>query len=526
MTAQFAQQAKDRGLALVQQGRLADARLEFQKAVQLQPDDTDARNNLAVVLIHLQRYGEAALHFQQVLRTRPELVEAHIGLGVCLQRELKRDEAVACYRQALQLAPGHVKAQNNLGVALMEMNRLEEAATSFEQAVKAKPDHVDSHVNLGIVRMKQGRLDESAACYRKALDLAPNLVDALGGLGAVLTIQGHLSEAMIYFEQALRLNPHHADAHLNRAVILLLQGQWEKGWVEYEWRWRTKTFAAHALPQPRWDGSELAGRTILLQAEQGLGDTLHFIRYAPLVKERGGKVILQCEPSLVRLLTGVQGIDSLVTRGSPIPPFDVYAPLVSLAGIFHTTPTTIPATIPYLHGNAQLVSQWRGELSSVKGLKVGIAWHGSPSHAANHFRSFPLAKFAPLAKIKGVQLISLQKGPGAEQLAALGTQFSVQDLGYRLDATAGPFMDTAAVMKNLDLVIACDTATAHLAGALGVPVWVALSVTPDWRWLLERADTPWYPTMRLFRQKRLGDWDDVFQQMTTQLQSLAQSHAK
>jgi hypothetical protein len=443
-----------------------------------------------------------------------------------LQKHNKREEAVACYRQALRLDPGHVKAQNNLGVALIELNRLEEAAACFEQAVATKSDHIDSHVNFGIVRMKQGRLDDAAACYRRALGLVPNLVDALDGLGSVLTVQGHLDEGMKHFEQALRQSPHHAEAHLNRAVILLLRGQWKEGWAEYEWRWRTKAFIGHALSQPRWDGSDLAGRTTLLQAEQGLGDTLHFLRYAALVKQRGGKVILQCEPPLVRLLTGIAGVDSLVTRGSPMPQFDVYAPLVSLAGIFQTTPATIPAPIPYIHADPQLVSQWCNELAKVKGLKIGIAWHGSPSHAANHFRSVPLAQFAALANIDGVQLISLQKGPGSEQLAALGGKFSVLDLGDRLDGTAGPFMDTAAIMKNLDLVIACDTAVVHLAGAIGVPVWVALTVTPDWRWLLQRSDTPWYPTMRLFRQQRLGEWDTVFASIAKELQALAQSHAK
>ena len=270
------------------------------------------------------------------------------------------------------------------------------------------------------------------------------------------------------------------------------------------------------LPQPRWDGSDLQGKTILLRAEQGLGDTLHFIRYAALVKQRGGTVVVACQKPLLRLLQTCPGIDRLVVRGTELPPFDVQAPLLSLPGIFQTALTSIPARVPYVFADAGLVEHWRQRLATLPGFKVGIAWQGNPqvSKVQPHF--IPLGAFEPLARLPEVQLISLQKGPGAEQLTTLNPAFPVTDLGT-LDEAAGPFMDTAAIVKNLDLVISADTVTAHLAGALGVPTWVALPFFPDWRWLLDREDSPWYPTLRLFRQAETGGWPSVFARMTAAL---------
>ena len=287
----------------------------------------------------------------------------------------------------------------------------------------------------------------------------------------------------------------------------------------------TQDMPGYAFRQPRWDGSSLAGKTILIYAEQGLGDTLNFLRYVPLVKERDGKVILECQPPLLRLLANFPGIDHLIGRGSAYPEFDCYAPLLSLPGIFQTTPTNVPAAVPYIHADGKLVEKWRQELAKPQAgpsaLKVGIAWQGNPGRPDDIHRSIPLKQFARLAEVPGVVFISLQKGAGTEQIGPLADQFPVLDLSDRLDEAAGPFMDTAAVMKNVDLVISADTAVPHLAGALGIPVWLALSLVPDWRWMLEREDSPWYPTMRLSRQRRYGEWDCVFERMASELQQLA-----
>jgi Glycosyltransferase family 9 (heptosyltransferase) len=300
---------------------------------------------------------------------------------------------------------------------------------------------------------------------------------------------------------------------VNRALLWLMQGNWTDGWREYEWRLQTKEYRQHALAGPRWDGAPLAGRTIILVAERGLGDTIQFVRYAPLVRERGGRVIVLCQGALQPLLAGAPGIDQLAADDRPLPAFHVHARLHSLPAIFQTTLKTVPAAVPHLEADTALANHWSQELAAYAGYKIGIAWQGSRKFAGDRERSIPLAHFKPLAEVRGVQLVSLQKGPGSEQLRDLGGKFPIIDLGGRLDVSSGAFMDTAAVMKSLDLVVTSDTAIAHLAGALGVPVWVALSSSPDWRWMMERSDSPWYPSMVLFRQHRRGDWGEVFERI-------------
>ena len=275
-------------------------------------------------------------------------------------------------------------------------------------------------------------------------------MEAQNNLGSVLMEQGRLEESLACFEQVLCQNAGHVEAHFNRAILWLLQGDWAQGWPEYEWRWQAKPTALSTHKQPRWDGSRLEGRKLLLVAEQGLGDTLQFIRYAPLLKERGATIIVYCQKAFLRLLKTMPGIDALVPEGCALPPFDVYAPLMSLPGILQTTPDTVPANVPYLSADAELCEQWRRELSLIGGFKIGIAWQGNTTYKRDKCRSIPYSHFEPLGRLPGVRLLSLQKGHG--------------DLGSRIDEAAGPFMDTSAIMKNLDLVITSDTAIAHLAG--------------------------------------------------------------
>jgi hypothetical protein len=341
--------------------------------------------------------------------------------------------------------------------------------------------------------------------------------------------------------------------------VWLVQGIWCKGWSGYEWRLKTEDSADYGFRQPRWDGSLLAGRILLVWAEQGRGDTLQFIRYVPLLRRLGNRVIVQCQPRLKPLLSAILGKDDLVARGAPLPPFQVQVPLLSLPGLMRTNPLNVPANIPYLQVCTELTQLWQHELyvsgvrSPVSGvralssdtglrtpdsgriLRIGIAWNGSDKYRYNRQRAVPLTFFRRLARIPGVQLFSLQKGPGKEQLQSVVCEtpnnrhtttesLAVVDLDDRLDETTAAFMDTAAVMNNLDLVITCDTAVPHLAGALGIPAWLALPLSPDWRWLLERDDSPWYPTMRLFRQTRYGCWDDVFDRIAEELQKATTAH--
>jgi hypothetical protein len=359
-------------------------------------------------------------------------------------------------------------------------------------------------------------LDDAVASIRRALELKPDLAEAHNALGLAWQDQGRIADALACYQRAIDLKPQFAEAHLNRALLWLLKGDFEQGLAEYEWRWRTRLKPLVRCPyqRPYWDGGPLEGKTLLIHAEQGLGDTIQFIRYAALPRERGARVMLGCPKPLLRILRSYRFLDRLVEEITPALDFDVYCPLMSLPGVLKTTLASVPADVPYLFAAPELVQKWRERLGSLEGFKIGIAWRGSPSHANDRARSIPLSCFKPLAALPGVRLVSLQKGPGAEQLQDPADSFPVTEAGSRLD----DFMDTAALLRNLDLLITCDTAVAHLAGALGVAVWVALPLVPDWRWLLDRSDSPWYPTMRLFRQQAPDDWTGVFERIRAALE--------
>jgi Flp pilus assembly protein TadD len=504
---------------------LDDAVAFCRRALALKPDFAEAHNNLGNALKDQGKLAEAVAGYRRAAELKPDFAEACSNLGNALREQGNLHEAVVCYRRALEINPNFAAAHNNLGNALREQGRLDDAVAFCRRAVELKPDFAEAHNNLGNALREQGKLDDAVARYRQALKLKPGVAEAHNNLGIALQDQGKLDQAIACYHRALALEPDYADAHFNRSLVQLLAGEFPNGWPEYEWRWQTKEFTPRHFPQPLWNGASLAGKTILLHAEQGLGDTIHFIRYAPIVKQHGGTVIVECQKPLLGLLDsffgGVDrffgldlgGVDRLIGRGSGLPAFDTHAPLLSLPGILGTTMETIPAKIPYLAAKPALLEQWRTRLLTIEGFKIGISWQGNPTYRGDRFRSIPLRWFAPLAEIPGVRLISLQKGAGTEQLAEIGNLFPVTDLAGELDEQSGPFMDTAAVMKNLDLVIASDSAVAHLAGALGVPVWVALPLAPDWRWLLDRSDSPWYPTMQLFRQGQQGDWQGVFEEI-------------
>jgi tetratricopeptide (TPR) repeat protein len=505
------------GNLLLESGKAAEAAAAYREALRLQPGHAMAQNNLGTALRLQGRLDEALAAFERASQFDPAYPTPHHNRGSLLRDLGRLDDAVASYEQALRLRPEWAVARLNLGNALRDLKKFAEAVACLEQAVRLDPGNAAAHKDLGGALRDAGRPDEAAASYERALRLRPDDADAHNGLAVCLRDQGRLPEALAGFEPALRINPEHPEARLNRAQEWLRLGRFAEGWPEYEWRWRQPNLTPRPTGRPAWDGSPLAGRTILVYAEQGLGDTLQFVRYAAVMKRQGGTVIVACQPALVRLLTGCPGVDRVVAKDSPLPPFDVQAPLLSLPGLLGTTLDTIPREVPYLAAAPDLVEHWRRELSSVGGFRVGIAWQGNPAYSADRLRSVPLTHFTRLARLDGVRLISLQKGPGTEQLAALPTDCPVLDLGARLDETSGAFMDTAAAMANLDLVVTSDTAVPHLAGALAVPTWVALPLVPDWRWLLGREDSPWYPTMRLFRQREAGDWDEVFGRIAEEL---------
>jgi tetratricopeptide (TPR) repeat protein len=499
------------GNALKGEEKLEEAIACFRRAIELAPNLVEAHINLANTLRQQGRLDEATAACRRTLELAPERAEAHQNLGNVLVEQGRIDEAVGCFRRALELKPDLAAAYSNLGNALARQKHLDEAVGCLERALALRPDFAEALNNLGNALRQQAKLDEAIAAYRRALELKPDYPEADTGLGAALLQEGQFDLALASFDRALERKPEYPQAHLNRSMVLLVQGKWQEGWPDYEYRQKIEGAAASRYACPRWNGEPLAGRSIVLCAEQGLGDTIQFARYAALIQERGAKIFLECPKALLPLLQSCPFIDRLLTAADQPAEVDFQVPLLSLPRLLETAVHTIPAPAACVHADAALVEDWRKRLGGLDGFKIGIHWQGNRDFASDRFRSFPLSSFAPLAAIGGVQLVSLQKGEGAAQLADAG--FSVLDLAAELDVTTGPFMDTAAVMMNLDLVISCDTSVAHVAGALGVDVWLALSKVPDWRWLLDRDDTPWYPTMRLFRQSRLEDWAGVFQCM-------------
>jgi tetratricopeptide (TPR) repeat protein/post-segregation antitoxin (ccd killing protein) len=511
------------GNALRQMGENAEAIQYCRRSLALQPDFCEAHSNLSLALEAQGKLDDALYHAQVAIQLRPDFPAAHANLSIVLRELGRLDEGIAACQQALRLNPQYAEAYSNLGALLLKQGRWDDAAANLRKAIQLKPDLLDARVSLASCCWHHDQLDEAKQHCAEAIRQRPNLAAAHNVLGAVLHKQGRFAESLAAFDEALRLEPNLAEAHFNRAMVVLTLGAFDEGWREYEWRWRCKHFVIRKAERTPWDGSPIVGKTILLLAEQGMGDTLQFIRYAPKVKELGATVVMACAAPLVPLLNRCPGIDRVVSRDGDMPDCDTHVPLLNLPSRFRTTPATIPNQVPYLFADATLIEQWRRKLAGLTGFKIGIAWQGNKLHPFDRFRSMPLENFAPLAR-SGVHLINLQKGPGTEQIAAVSGRFAVADLGP-LDESAGAFMDTAAVIKNLDLVITSDTATAHLAGGLGVPVWVALPAVPDWRWLLDRSDSPWYPSMRLFRQSALGRWDDVFTAMAQELARLISQHA-
>jgi hypothetical protein len=408
---------------------------------------------------------------------------------------------------------------------MTDIGRVIEAIAAYRRAVALNPDMPEAWLNLGNALKEGGQLDEAVAAYRRAVAVKPGYALGHSNLGYLLREKGRLDEAVAACRQAIEIDPEHSGAHSNLALALLVQGHFAEGWEAYEWRWKAEGFgtAARDFGRPRWDGGALEGRTVLLHAEQGLGDALQFIRYLPLVQERGGKAIIECQPALQRLFGTMAGDVPVIAKGAALPAFDVHCPLLSLPRIFATDLANMPGDVPYLRADAAEASAWSDRLAAhPPGFRVGLVWAGNPNHTNDRNRSLKPASLLPLGAVKGVRFFSLQKGTGAEGRDGLPAGLELSDVAGEL----GDFADTAALIANLDLVITADTATAHLAGAMGRPVWTLLPFAPDWRWLLGREDSPWYPTMRLFRQAAIGDWPPVIARVCDQLRRLARSRGE
>ncbi|MGD0390491.1 MAG: tetratricopeptide repeat-containing glycosyltransferase family protein [Tepidisphaeraceae bacterium] len=434
-------------------------------------------------------------------------IQQAFDLALRHHRAGRLHEAEQLYRQVLARQPEHADAMHNLGVISFQVGRNDVAVELIRRAIVLNPNYPEAYSNLGNVLTDKGELDEAIAAYRRAIALNPNLPEAHNNLGNALRDKGQLEEAVPVYRQAIALSPNFAEAHKNLSLALLAQGDFQRGGEEYEWRWKCKDLPPpRDFAQPQWDGCPLEGRTLLLHAEQGLGDAIQFIRYLPLAAQRGGEIIIECQAELQRLFQTIAGSCQIVARGQPLPAFDFHCPLLSLPRVFGTNLANVPKDVPYLHADAEDAGRWQHRLAEHAPLvKVGLAWAGNPTHKNDRNRSIKLARLAALGQMPGARFFSLQKGAAAAETKTPPAGMELVDWTAELK----DFADTAALIANLDLVIAVDTAVVHLAGAMGKPVWTLLPYVPAWRWLLERQDSPWYPSMRLFRQPCIGDWDSV-----------------
>jgi tetratricopeptide (TPR) repeat protein len=491
-------------------GMHSDAAGHYEKILQTNPRHLNARINYANTLNLLGRYSDALASYDEIIREIPNSAAAYVNRGYILKQLKRFAEAIADCEKAIELEPGYAEAHFNRGATLHELKRFDAAIESYDDAIKLKPEYADAYFNRGATLHELKRFDAALESYSQAIKINPEYAEAFFNRGATLHELRRFAEALESYDKALSLKPDDNRILFARSSVNLLLGNFEPGWKDYEGRDANQPRPGdRPFRRPRWLGdADIARKKLLVHCEQGLGDTIQFCRYLTLVQQKGAHVLFAPQASLKELMRSLAANIELVDGGDRDLRFDYHVPLLSLPLAFKTDRESIPAQVPYLSADPQRVNQWAARLGD-HGFRIGIAWQGATT-AIDAGRSFNVREFQPLAEIPNARLISLQKGEGEAQLSALPAGMKVETLGAAFDAEPDAFLDTAAVMQALDLVITSDTAIAHLAGALGRPVWTALQYVPDWRWLLDRNDSPWYPTMRLFRQQRAGDWPGVF----------------
>jgi len=518
LRANFAEAWSNRANALQGLGRFEDALFNSNKAIALKPDYAQAHYNRGNALYDLGHFAEALAGYDAAIALKPDHAQGWHNRGKALGELKRTDEALASFDRAIALKPDYAQAWDNRGNLLNDAERFDEAVASYDRAIAARPDFADAWSNRGTALQYLYRLDEALACHDKAIALKPDSAQAHCNRGSVLNCFNRPAEALASFNQAIALQPDLARAYFNRAITELSTGDLENGWRDFEWRRKIVEISGdRVFPRPPLNSlAGIQGKTILIHYEHGFGDTLQFYRYLELLHQRGAKILFHVQKKLERLLTPRDNFITFVELDDPSLNYDYHVPMMSLPLVFGTTLATIPANIPYIAPDETLVEKWHARLNG-GGFKIGICWSGSLTHIKGHNgRIFPLTSLEKLARLPGVRLVSLQKGDGEGEVKSLPAGMTVECFDD-LDAGGNAFVDTAAIMRCVDLVITNDTSVSHLAGALGVPAWVALQFAADWRWLRDRPDSPWYPTLRLFRQKRDRDWRDVFQEMEISL---------
>jgi tetratricopeptide (TPR) repeat protein len=495
-----------RARTLQEAGRFGEALPAFERAIALKPDYAEAHNGRGIALANSQRSGEAVSSFDKAIALKPDYAEAYNNYGLVLQDLNRFDEALAQFDKAIALKPNDARIHKNRGAVLQDLKRLEESVRSYDLAIALKPDYTDAFNNRGAVLNELTRLDEAIDSFGKALTLNPDYAEAYNNRGVALQDLGRLEEALIDFDKALALRPEFSEASSNLAYCLLKMGRFERGWHLHEWRKKVpKPVGNRTLPRPLWLGRDnISNATIFVHFEQGLGDTIQFSRYGKLLKERGANVVMSVQEPLYPLLKQMSP-DIQVIKGSEAPnQFDYHCPLMSLPLAFGTTLQTIPCERRYIVADDALRKAWDGRLPPPSKKRIGFVWRGNPIHRNDRNRSITLSSLAPLFGIDA-HWVSLQKELSPGDAAALAAFPQIAGIGTELQ----DFSDTAAVIDGLDLVIAVDTSIAHLAGAMGKPVWILLPFNADWRWLANRDDSPWYPSAKLYRQADIGHWDGV-----------------
>jgi len=496
------------GLIKAQSGQMGEAHRLMAAALKINPNAPDALVNFANVLHALKRDGEALTHLDKALALRPGDQEALLYRGNALNALGRPEDAIACYDAVLARNPAHGGALLNRGTARARLGRHADALADFDAVLMRGPHHVEALYNRGTALLELERPDAALAAFDAAVAAAPRHTGAWTNRGRALQALNQHTDAVASFEKAIAIDKNFADAHSNMALSLLTLGQLSRGFAEYEWRWK-RTGMSDARRNYRgraWLGEFPIGqRTILLAAEQGLGDSIQFVRYAPLLARSGAKVVLEVQPELKSLLAGVDGVTSCHARGETLPAYDVYCPLGSLPLAFKTEPATIPADIPYLRADETHLAKWRPIIEALPGKRIALAWAGHAKHPNDRNRSIALAQLEPLFALDGISFVSVQRDLRGDVEAILARHKSITHIGDKLN----DMTDTAAVLALVDLTIAVDTSVIHLAGAMGREAWVMLPFSPDWRWTLTGDHSPWYPRMRLFRQAKPGDWSAV-----------------
>jgi tetratricopeptide (TPR) repeat protein len=531
----YAEAHNNCGIAFQSMGKLPEAIESYRKAISVNPKFAEPYSNMAVALIGLGRNDEAIPVLRRALEVRPVFPEVYNNLGNALQSAGNLEGAMTCFRQAIAQRPEFAEALSNLGNALQASSRYDEAIVACRQALAIKPEFPDALNNLGISLQALGHIYEAADFLRRALAGRPQFPEALSNLGVSLQCAGRLQEAEANYRASIVQRPAYAEAHFNLSLILLLTAQWEEGWKEYEWRWRVPSFPSlrRTFKAPMWDGSAPptqpmeAGNTILLHAEQGIGDTIQFIQFVPEVARRGWRVILECQSELRRMLEasatelGAAVVaERLSADGRGLPPFDYHLPLASLPFALGIRDPKLAERLrdPYVKADPRVAARWKDLTDAPGKLKVGLVWAGSPTHKDDLNRSVTLDTFKSLVR-PNVKFFSLQLGKASQQAKTPPPGMDLVDLTDRI----GDFADTAALMSHLDLIITVDTAVGHLGGAMAKPTFVLIAFMPDFRWTMNGEDTPWYTTLRLFRQTTRNDWPDVMVRVNAAMDAMLES---